>query len=96
MICLDKLFVIRYLRDILGIIRVVATSGMYVLICKYGIVCVSFFAHLLPPQRPAVSLTLYLSAAAANLVNGKQIYMSDAAMRGKLPPSSSRKGSQTG
>ena len=94
MICLDKLFVIRYLEDILGIIRTVATGGMYVLICKYGIVCVSFFAHLQPPpQRPAVSLTLYRPSA-ANLVNGKQIYMSDA-MRGKLPPSS-RKESQTG
>ena len=44
--------------------------------------------------RPAVSLTLYRHMAAANLVNGKQIYMSDA-MRGKLPPSS-RKESQTG
>ena len=99
MICLDKLFVIRYLEDILGIILTVATGGMYVLICKYGIVCVSFFAHLQPPppqRRPASSCGLFniVSAAAANLVNGKQIYMSDA-MRGKLPPSS-RKESQTG
>ena len=97
-ICLDKLFVIRwYLGYILGIILTVATGGMYVLICKYGIVCVSFFAHLQPPQRrPASSCGLFniVSAEAANLVNGKQIYMSDA-MRGKLPPSS-RKESQTG
>ena len=47
----------------------------------------SFFAHLQPPQRrPASSCGLFniVSAAAANLVNGKQIYMSDAMSEGEI------------